>query len=68
LFAKPEFRAWFYDRARAPTGDKYRRVARSGQKIEVIGDAARPGKSRPAIASAFEAALLGSLLVGADRV
>ena len=34
-------------------------LARPGQKVVVIGDAAQAGKSRPAIASAFAAALLG---------
>jgi hypothetical protein len=36
-----------------------RSLARPGQKVVVIGDAARAGKSRDAIAGAFEAALLG---------
>ena len=52
------FRDWFYHKARQGTGDASRRVARPGQKIVVIGDALKAGKSRPAIASAFEAALL----------
>ena len=30
-------------------------------RVVVIGDAAKPGKSKEAIASAFEAALLGKL-------
>ena len=34
-------------------------LARPGQTVLAIGDAVRAGKSRPAIASAFEAALLG---------
>jgi dimethylglycine catabolism A len=58
IFSSPRFRAWFYERARAPTGDDYRGLAQPGQKVVVIGDAARTGKTRPAIASAFEAALL----------
>jgi 2,4-dienoyl-CoA reductase-like NADH-dependent reductase (Old Yellow Enzyme family) len=58
LFSTHAFRNWFYKRARRPTGEDYRRIAGPGQKVMVIGDAARPGKSRPAIASAFEAALL----------
>ena len=33
-------------------------LARSDQVVTVIGDAAKPGKSKAAIASAFEAALL----------
>jgi hypothetical protein len=67
LFSAPAFRNWFYDKARAGTGDGYRRIARIGQKVVVIGDAAKAGKSRPAIASAFEAALLPAGDVGYDR-
>ena len=48
---------WLYDSARRGTGDLYRGIARPGQQVMVIGDAAKAGKSRPAIASAFEAAL-----------
>ena len=58
IFAMAAFRNWFYHRARQGTGDEFRRIARPGQKIMVIGDAVKAGKSRPAIASAFEAALL----------
>jgi len=50
-------RDWFYHRLRRPTGSAMRRLARPGQKLDVIGDAATAGKSRPAILSAFEAAL-----------
>jgi dimethylglycine catabolism A len=59
IFKLPAFRNWFYERARRATGDDFRHLARPGQKVTVIGDAVRAGKSRPAIASAFEAALLG---------
>jgi dimethylglycine catabolism A len=59
LFSWQPFRDWFYHRARRPTGDEFRKLAKPGQKVTVIGDAARAGKSQPAIASAFEAALLG---------
>ena len=59
LFSWPPFRDWFYHRARRSTGEDLRRLAKPGQKVSVIGDAARAGKSQPAIASAFEAALLG---------
>ena len=58
LFAMAWFRDWLYHGARQSTGEAARRVARPRQKIVLIGDALRPGKSRPAIASAFEAALL----------
>jgi 2,4-dienoyl-CoA reductase-like NADH-dependent reductase (Old Yellow Enzyme family) len=58
LFAMPAFRRWFYDKVRHGTGDRYRGIARPGQEVMVIGDAAKAGKSPAAIASAFEAALL----------
>jgi hypothetical protein len=60
IFSHSVFRDWFYYRARQGTGEEFRRLARPGQKVVVIGDAVQAGKSRPAIASAFEAALLGS--------
>jgi len=60
IFSSTAFRDWFYHRARQGTGEQLRRLARPGQKVVVIGDAAQAGKSRPAIASAFEAALPGS--------
>ena len=58
IFAMDGFRDWFYHRARRSSGEAARGVARPRQKIVVIGDALKAGKSRPAIASAFEAALL----------
>jgi hypothetical protein len=58
LLTAPAIRDWFYHRARRPTGEAVRRLARPGQKVVVIGDALTAGKSMPAIASAFEAALL----------
>jgi dimethylglycine catabolism A len=60
IFKNEAVRDWFYHRARAATGDRLRALAMPGQTVMVIGDALRPGKSRPAIASAFEAALLGA--------
>jgi len=59
VFSNPVVRNWFYYDARAATGEALRRLARPGQKVVVIGDAARAGKSREAIAGAFEAALRG---------
>lgn len=50
-------RDWFYYRGRRPTGAEFQALARPGQKVTVIGDALTAGKSRPAISSAFEAAL-----------
>ncbi|MGA8358877.1 MAG: NAD(P)-binding protein [Xanthobacteraceae bacterium] len=58
LFALPALRDWFYYRGRRATGGRFEALARPGQKLIVIGDAARAGKSKQAIASAFEAALL----------
>jgi NADPH-dependent 2,4-dienoyl-CoA reductase/sulfur reductase-like enzyme len=58
IFAMGAFRNWFYDRARQGTGEDFRNIAKPGQKVMVIGDAVKAGKSKPAIASAFEAALL----------
>jgi 2,4-dienoyl-CoA reductase-like NADH-dependent reductase (Old Yellow Enzyme family) len=58
-FKSPSVRNWFYYTARRGTAPHFRNLARPGQRIIVIGDAARAGKSKEAIASAFEAALLG---------
>jgi threonine dehydrogenase-like Zn-dependent dehydrogenase len=55
----PAVRDWFYYRARSATGEQFRALAQPGQTVVIIGDAAKPGKSKEAIASAFEAALLG---------
>ena len=59
LFTSEKLRNWFYYRARRGSGDAFTRLARPGQKVTVIGDAVRAGKSKQAISSAFEAALLG---------
>ncbi|HUZ73990.1 MAG TPA: NAD(P)-binding protein [Stellaceae bacterium] len=58
LFASDRFRDWFYYRAREGTAEVFRALARPGQTVIAIGDARRAGKSKEAIASAFEAALL----------
>jgi 2,4-dienoyl-CoA reductase-like NADH-dependent reductase (Old Yellow Enzyme family) len=58
LFSAPMFRDWFYYRARHGTADRFKSMAKSGQTVIAIGDAVVAGKSKPAIASAFEAALL----------
>jgi hypothetical protein len=49
----------FTYKARRGTAARYVRLARPGQTVAVIGDAARAGKSKQAIASAFEAGLRG---------
>jgi 2,4-dienoyl-CoA reductase-like NADH-dependent reductase (Old Yellow Enzyme family) len=59
VMTRPDVRDWFYYRARTPTGGRFVWLAKPGQKITVIGDAAKAGKSKEAIGSAFEAALLG---------
>jgi hypothetical protein len=56
LFSSERLRNWFYYRARKPTGGSCGALARSGQKISVIGDAAQAGKGKAAIDSAFRAA------------
>ena len=58
IFSSPRLRDWFYHRARRGTASEVSRLVRPGQKLVVIGDAAKPGKSKEAIASAFAAALL----------
>jgi 2,4-dienoyl-CoA reductase-like NADH-dependent reductase (Old Yellow Enzyme family) len=60
LMSVPKLRDWFYYRARSGTADHFKGLANPGQIVTVIGDAAKPGKSKEAIASAFEAALLGN--------
>jgi dimethylglycine catabolism A len=58
LLSASTFRDWFYYKARQGTADHFRQFSKPGQIVVVIGDAVRAGKSKPAIASAFEAALL----------
>jgi len=60
LFAWSPVREWFYYSARRGTAARYVHLARPEQQVIVIGDAARAGKSKQAIASAFDAALRGS--------
>jgi dimethylglycine catabolism A len=59
LFSSEKLRDWFYYRARRGRAGQFTPLVRPGQIVTVIGDAARAGKSKQAIASAFEAALLG---------
>jgi len=58
LMSSPKLRDWFYHRARQASGRQFEALVRPGQTFVVIGDAVRAGKSKPAITSAFEAALL----------
>jgi dimethylglycine catabolism A len=59
LFKSPSVRNWFYYKARRGSAARFRHLVQPGQRVFVIGDAARAGKSKDAIASAFQAALLG---------
>jgi dimethylglycine catabolism A len=61
IFSNEGVRDWFYHGARKATGNALKVLAKPEQKVMVIGDALAAGKSRPAIASAFEAALLGGV-------
>jgi 2,4-dienoyl-CoA reductase-like NADH-dependent reductase (Old Yellow Enzyme family) len=58
LLSAPAFREWFYYRGRRGTADRFRPLAKPGQTVIAIGDAVAAGKSKQAIASAFDAALL----------
>jgi hypothetical protein len=60
VFKSPGVRNWFYYKARRGSASRLRDLIRPGQRVIVIGDAARAGKSKDAITSAFTAALLGS--------
>ena len=55
LFAAERVRNWFYRGARRPVRPALE--PRAGWRIQVIGDAAAPGKTAEAVASAFRAAL-----------
>jgi hypothetical protein len=58
LLSAPRLRDWFYYRGRRGTAERFKPLARPGQTVIAIGDAVRAGKSKQAIAGAFEAALL----------
>jgi hypothetical protein len=55
LFDSASLKDWFYYRGREPALPKLGKL--SDEKVQVIGDAAAPGKTREAIESAFNAAL-----------
>ena len=60
LLSNAKLRDWFYYRARRASTGRFKRLTRQGQTTIVIGDAIKAGKSKQAIASAFDAALLSS--------
>src|SRR5436190_3696908 len=60
LFSSADFRNWFYYEARSGSAARLRTLTNEKQTVAAIGDAVHPGKSKEAIASAFDAALLNS--------
>ena len=58
LLSHPRLRGWLYRRARRATGPALQARLGTHRTVTVIGDAAAPGKTREAVTSAFEAALL----------
>jgi hypothetical protein len=58
MFSNPKLRDWLYFKARISTAKELKILLRPGQKLITVGDAVRPGKSKQAISSAFEAALI----------
>ncbi|MFL6798866.1 MAG: NAD(P)-binding protein [Xanthobacteraceae bacterium] len=59
LLSQTRLRDWFYYTARRATAEDFRLLGKPGQSVVAIGDAVKAGKSKQAITSAFEAALLG---------
>jgi hypothetical protein len=57
LLSNAKLRDWFYYRGRRAGAGRVKRLTRPGQTTVVIGDAIKAGKSKQAIASAFDAAL-----------
>lgn len=57
LLSSNRLRDWFYYRGRVATGRSFRNLVSPAQELIVIGDAVKPGKSKDAIGSAFDAAL-----------
>jgi 2,4-dienoyl-CoA reductase-like NADH-dependent reductase (Old Yellow Enzyme family) len=60
LLSKSALRDWFYYRGRTASGEAFSRLKMPHQTLTIIGDAARAGKSKQAIASAFDAAFLSN--------
>ena len=58
LLSWTRFRNWFYYKARTGTAEELPMWGNQKQRVIAIGDAVRAGKSKEAISSAFEAALL----------
>jgi len=58
VFSSSRFRNWFYYKARRSTIEGLWPWTNDGQTVTGIGDAVWPGKSKEAIATAFDAALV----------
>jgi len=58
FLSNPKLRHWFYYEARIGTGPAFSALARPGQEVSVIGDARAAGKTKEAVISAYDAALL----------
>jgi dimethylglycine catabolism A len=56
LLSNPALRDWFYYRGRTARGGAFAQLKLPHQTLTVIGDAVSAGKSKQAIASAFDAA------------
>jgi NAD(P)-binding Rossmann-like domain len=61
LFSSDRLRKWFYYDARTGTAGQFRPLASGHQIVIAVGDAARAGKSKEAVRSAFDAALLSKV-------
>ncbi len=66
LLSNAALRDWFYYRGRKPTGEALRELKQPHQTLTIIGDAAKAGKSKQAIASAFDAAFLSDASAAAS--
>jgi 2,4-dienoyl-CoA reductase-like NADH-dependent reductase (Old Yellow Enzyme family) len=60
VLSMPKLRDWFYYRGRRGSAERFKSLGKPGQRVLAIGDAVKAGKSKEAIASAFDAALLGN--------
>jgi hypothetical protein len=54
-------RKWFYYNARSGTAGQFRPLASGHQIVIAVGDAVCAGKSKDAVPSAFDAALLSKV-------
>jgi hypothetical protein len=64
LFSSDRLRKWFYYKARTATAGQFRPLAGGHQIVIAVGDAVCAGKSKDAVRSAFDAALLSKVPQG----